>query len=60
MTDIKLKLTLKEYDRLVSRLEDGTGNPKIMVSKDTLNALVDDYVNLLNEYERHLLLSSAI
>ena len=49
---MKLKLTLKEYDRLVSRLENGRGDTKILVNKDTLNSLVDDYVNLLNEYER--------
>lgn len=52
MTGIELKLTLKEYDRLVSRLENGRGDKKILVDKDTLNALVEDYVNLLNEYER--------
>jgi len=49
---MKLKLTLKEYDRLVSRLENGRGVKKILVSKDTLNNLVEDYINLLNEYER--------
>ncbi len=52
MTGIELKLTLKEYDRLVSRLENGRGDKKILVYKDTLDNLVEDYVNLLNEYER--------
>ena len=52
MARIELKLTLKEYDRLVSRLENGRGDTKILVNKATLDSLVDDYVNLLNEYER--------
>lgn len=49
---MELKLTLEDYDRLVSRLEGGTGGNKIMVKKEILNNLIDDYVNLLNELDR--------
>ena len=39
---MELKLTLKDYDRLVSRLEDGTGGNKIAVKKEILNNLIDE------------------
>ena len=49
---MKLKLSLEDYDKLVTRLDDGTGGNKITIKKKILNDLIEDYINLANELER--------